>query len=176
MKIISNNGALKANLYALVEVLKSQGACIHENLRVIETGGNLSVNVEGSSPQKNLIEIPVECLIPISIDDIKVVEQKFILSETATPLDEPRKQIRDLLLELYNICNKAKLEKETIIWASLADQKPLLEHLAKVRPSTKVQQLAKLAINNKLDELVTYSFFSSRWLDFKNEEKGKHHV
>jgi len=155
----------------LIDHLKNMGARFNEELRIVESNGELSIQ-SYTSPQQpeELLSVPLTCMPLLADYQMKIVNDELTVinkSEMLNPLAAP---VMESLKNIYNSTNKFVKWTNTYPLLTLKNHPKLVELLLSSKLSSgKLLHFKRLYDDGLWDDLLLASFFGSREFTYMSE-------
>jgi tetratricopeptide (TPR) repeat protein len=160
----------------LQSTLINMGAYFHPALAIVEKGGEINVLCMANNTKNEiLIEVPIRCMPIISDYRFSLDEQaKLCVKAKKKMLNSEAKVVVELLVQLYNLCDKLNSWKHSYPLFSLAGFKIIFDKLLQAQ-SNRAMYEKYYAINfNKISEKsIIQSFLGSRVMNIEVAELKK---
>lgn len=176
MIIESDNKELQKHLKSLEEVLVKNGSWFHPQLALMDSNGSMSVQIEGPlNPNEVVLKVPQDLFV--SSEDLNVSLKGDVFSVDPDPdkLSEIQMDIGKRMIDIYNITNKAKLQREESPWIVFKEFPDLLDKMTQARTPNKFIQQKQTYLHSLPDAMdddafTCWSFLQTRVLGQKVED------
>jgi len=114
VEIVSDRADIENHVSRLVDLIKSNGGYVHDDLIVESENGNLALKAPRSVDEKSkLIFVPRDLLLPKSDFDLYLSGDDICIGASANPVSSAQLATADEMLAIYNLCEKIKIHRET---------------------------------------------------------------
>lgn len=176
-RVQGNSPDLVELINKLIKHSLANGAKFSDSLRVFEDSGDLSIKVfeqpSGLAKQTNMY-IPYSLMPLISDYNITVTGNKLAVQPVENMLNPSALETMKLMVDIYNAGDKLTEWAERFPYLALTEHPELLNVLHDAKPhADKLARFFKLAKENKIQELLIYSFLGSRTFNYKKDKLNK---
>ncbi len=172
---VCDNKEIEDKLKKLESLITANGGGFDENLQVHCENGYFSLRapVVKDHVGERLVKLSEACLIPIDMVEWGVEDGKIVAGASDTDLSALRREILDIILDLYNMTAKLESHRESCLWYALRSKGGILDAIVKGRASSAAQEFMAHIRAGSFEQLLVDSFIKSRCLSYKMHDDGK---
>jgi hypothetical protein len=133
--IVGNTQATVVIITKLKKALQDMGATFSPNMQIVEQDGEVSVNaLQSSESFEALMEVPIKCM-PLVKDYKYQLDNagKLIVTANKRMNNPGAKHIMQLLVQMYNACDKLTSWKESYPLYAIRQSEKILTSLVQIR-------------------------------------------
>jgi tetratricopeptide (TPR) repeat protein len=153
--------------------LESHGASFHPDLTIVEDQGELTVNVTSlSEKNETLIAVPLKCIPLVNDYRFSIDTHNMLAMKAKKNMRNPdARVIMELLVALYNACNKIEKWKHSFPLFLLAGFDSIFNKLVQTQSSAVMYQgYYAPSFDEISDAILIKSFLGSRVLNFDSTD------
>ena len=168
MKIDSSSGSLKKEISRIVALLEENGARFHDQLRIVERNGSISMQIEGAlNHNEVIVDLPGNLLLPLNYLNVSLKRDTIVCKPDTKFLSPVMAEIASRIIKIYNIANKIKTHRGHNTWMLFKKYPALLNRLSEARSETHYLQKRRAYLNGLPDamsesEFLCWSYFQTR--------------
>ena len=184
MIIESDNKAVEKTLTRLTTLITDHGGWLDPALKMVCADHAISVKMAGPNvPGHTIIKMPPALLVPALEMRLRLKRKTFSIIPDKTILTPLQIQVAELMIELYNLTNKAEFHKNESPWFAFRDAPELMDSLLHARTINKnpppLQQQFMHGVRGTIpaDEFLCMDFIMTRVISIArapDNEKVRH--
>ena len=164
------NREVEKVLRRLCALCSAEGAYFHPEMKIFEENGSLKVMAPAPTGKQKLMQVPVTCLGAVTDFDLRVEGNHLALHGHVKGVSKSQVESFELLITIYNLCDKLKWHKKTSPWFALSEHPELLDFLLTARAGAKkIEDYKELYREKNWDKLLLRSFLGTRGFNLRND-------
>ncbi len=166
--IDADNRDIRRAIEKLVTLTEASGARFSDEIIVRYKQGNFSIASKSNEKGKPFMRLPLSSLPRFDQFQFSLDGNDLGLSGWSEAVPQQHFQIVDAMIELYNLCGKAKRHRLASAWLFLADQPELLPLILEGRDDPTVNGLVGRIRAGYIGDLVLDTFLMTRYIMIDN--------
>lgn len=173
--IDSDSPDIQKSMERIYDLVKNNGAKLHENLAMVSKSGELHVEIRGPGKENDLIiDIPDDLLISTKNLSWSLNGDALECDTSNDSLSSTQKSIAEEITTLYNLTDKIKWHKKSCPWLILRPYQDVIDHLFDNPDSFQHKgpyiEYLKGKSDTKEEDFICDSFIKTRGLGRKDPE------
>jgi len=170
------NREVEKVLNRLYKLCLAEGAYFHPEMKIFEENASLKVMAPAPAGKDKLMQVPVTCMGAVADFDLRVEGNHLAIHGHVKGLPKSQVESFELLITIYNLCDKLKDHKKSSPWFALSEHLELLDFLLTAKiGAKKIEDYKQLYREKNWDQLLLRSFIGTRGFNLRNDSHKEGH-